>query len=181
METIRVKDRDFAPFIDSPVIQEAVERVAAEIERDYKDKCPLFLVLLNGAFIFAADLLRCFRHPCNISFIKVASYSGTSSTQDVKVLIGLNEDLKGRHVVILEDIIDTGITMENILGQLAAQNPAEIRIATLLFKKDAFLKDFPIDYIGIQIPTDFIVGYGLDYDGFGRNQPHIYKITASKL
>jgi hypoxanthine phosphoribosyltransferase len=134
--------------------------------------------LLNGAFMFAADFIRQFPYPCNISFVKIASYSGTSSTQAVKVLIGLNEEIRGRHVVILEDIIDTGITMDNILQQLADMAPASISVATLLFKKDAIVKEFPIDYIGMTIPSDFIVGYGLDYDGFGRNYPDIYKIVT---
>jgi hypoxanthine phosphoribosyltransferase len=133
-------------------------------------------VILNGSFMFAADLLKRLEIDCEVSFVKLASYVGTKTTEEVKRLIGLNEDLKGRTVVILEDIIDSGITVDNMLAQLAEHQPAAIKIVTLLFKPQAFRRDFSIDHVGISIPNDFIVGYGLDYDGIGRNLPDIYKI-----
>ena len=130
--------------------------------------------------MFASDLLKKVELPCEISFVKLASYEGTSSTETVRQLIGFDEDLTGRSVVIIEDIIDSGITMENVLGQLETMGAEDVKIATLLFKPDAFRKDYKIDYVGLDIPNDFIVGYGLDYDGQGRNLKDIYKITDNK-
>lgn len=175
--TIRIKDKDFSIFISSETIDSAIQKVAQEINRDTLNENPLFLIVLNGAFMFAADLLKKVSVDCNISFVKLASYSGTKSTNVVKELIGLNEDLKGRSVIVIEDIIDTGKTLEVLLERLKEHNAGNIRIATLLFKPAAFMCDFPIDYIGMEIPNDFIVGYGLDYDGYARNLPDIYKIV----
>ena len=178
MKTITVKDKLFSLSIDSSEIQKSIEKVAININKDYKNEIPLFIVVLNGSFMFAADLFRKIEVPCEISFMKVTSYQGMQTTQDVKILIGLNEDIKGRKVVIVEDIIDTGITIENLIAQIKQYDPEDIKIATLLFKPKAFEKDFKIDYVGIEIPNDFIVGYGLDYDGFGRNLPDIYKVVS---
>lgn len=139
-------------------------------------KIHFFLVVLNGAFIFAADLLKRIKIDCQVSFVKLSSYSGTKTTNIVRELIGLDEILHGRTIVIVEDIIDTGLTMAEAINKLYKLEAAEVYLATLLFKPKAFQKDFKIDYIGIEIPNDFIVGYGLDYDGFGRNYPDIYKI-----
>ena len=182
METIQVKDRWFEIFIPASKIEEVVSDLAATINRDYADKKPLFIAVLNGSFVFAADLLRKISIPCNISFVKFSSYSGTSTTSKVKELIGLNEDISGRHVILVEDIVDTGITMDLLLADLKKHKPADVKIACFCHKPDAFKKSFPvepfpIDYIGMNIPNEFIVGYGLDYDGFGRNLPDIYKIT----
>jgi hypoxanthine phosphoribosyltransferase len=177
MKTIKVKDKEFKLSIRAEEINEAVERLAAEINRDLKDKNPLFLVVLNGAFIFAADLYRKITIESEISFVKLASYSGTSSTSDVKELIGLNEKLKGRHIVILEDIIDTGTTMQYLINKLLYLGVADVKLVALLFKPNAFRESYRIDYLGMEIPNEFIVGYGLDYDGFGRNLPDIYKIV----
>jgi hypoxanthine phosphoribosyltransferase len=176
MKTIRVKDKDFGLSIEAAVIQTAVSKVANEINKDLKDKNPLFLVVLNGAFIFAADLIRMVEIDCSVSFVKLSSYSGTFSTTHVRELIGLDEEVKGRTIVIVEDIIDTGITMDNMMLKLRGMGAADVKIAAFLFKPDAFRKKFPIDYVGIEIPNDFIVGYGLDYDGYGRNLPDIYSI-----
>lgn len=176
MNTIKVKDKEFKLSISAEQIAEAVERLAADINRDLKDKNPLFLVVLNGAFIFAADLYRKITIESEISFVKLASYSGTSSTSDVKELIGLNERLRGRTVVILEDIIDTGTTMQYLINKLLYLGVADVKLAALLFKPNAFRESFRIDYLGLEIPNEFIVGYGLDYDGFGRNYADIYKI-----
>jgi hypoxanthine phosphoribosyltransferase len=177
MTVIRVKDKEFEPFIPAGQIEKVVQQMADRINTDFEGKNPLFLAVLNGSFVFAADLLRKISIPCNISFVKFASYSGVETTAVVKELIGLNEEIKGRHVIIVEDIIDTGITMDLILTNLSKLNPAGLKIACFCHKPDAFRKSFKIDYLGMNIPNEFIVGYGLDYDGFGRNLPDIYKIT----
>jgi hypoxanthine phosphoribosyltransferase len=176
MQTVTLKDKSFALNISSDEIQKTVDRLAAELNRDVKDSVPLFLVILNGSFMFAADLLKKIEFPCEISFVKLSSYSGDHTTGNVKKLIGLNEVLKGRDVIILEDIIDSGITMSHMFEQLECLSPASVKIVSFLFKPQAFQKDFKIDYIGISIPNDFIVGYGLDYDGLGRNLKDIYKV-----
>jgi len=152
-------------------------RIATEINRDYNGSSPVFVAVLNGSFMFAADLLKLIKLPCSISFTKLSSYQGTESTEKVQTLIGINEDITAKKIIILEDIIDTGITLNSFMNSLKKHQPAEIKIATLLFKPDAFKKDFKIDYIGMHIPNDFIVGYGLDYNGFGRNLPDIYKLS----
>jgi hypoxanthine phosphoribosyltransferase len=177
MARIKVKDKEFETFIPASEIDAVVQQLADRINTDFKDKNPLFLAILNGSFVFAADLLRKIVIPCNISFVKFASYSGTQTTEVVKELIGVNEEIKGRHVILVEDIIDTGHTIEMILSDLEKMKPAEVKIACFCFKPEAFRKSYRIDYIGMNIPNDFIVGYGLDYDGFGRNLPDIYKIT----
>jgi hypoxanthine phosphoribosyltransferase len=177
MKTIVVKDKEFKLSIKAEVINEAVERIAIQLNHDLKGKNPIFLVVLNGAFIFAADLYRKIEIESEISFVKLASYSGTESTSSVKELIGLNEKLKGRTVVILEDIIDTGTTMQYLINKLKYLGVSEVLLAALLFKPTAFREDFRIDYLGMEIPNEFIVGYGLDYDGYGRNYADIYKIV----
>ncbi|MCK5857484.1 MAG: hypoxanthine phosphoribosyltransferase [Bacteroidales bacterium] len=176
MQEITLKDKSFRINISEADILTQVKRVANEINQDLNGKKPLFLVVLNGAFMFAADLMKNIAIDCEISFVKLASYQGTHSTEKVKELIGLNEDLEGRTIVVVEDIVDTGITMEGIIKDLFAKGVKEVRIATLLFKPQAFQKDYKVDYIGMDIPNDFIVGYGLDYDGLGRNFKDIYKI-----
>ena len=179
MQRVQLKDKTFSLSIDSEEIQKAVSALADRLNEDLKGKTPLFLVILNGSFMFASDLLKKLTMDCEISFVKLSSYSGTSTTQKVKQLIGLNEDLAGRCVVILEDIVDTGITIENMLQQLQGLGAAEVKVVTFLFKPKAFGKDFSIDYVGMEIPNDFIVGYGLDYDGHGRNLPDIYSIIKN--
>jgi hypoxanthine phosphoribosyltransferase len=177
MTKVTVKDKEFETFIPASQIEGVVQQLADRINADYKDKNPLFLAILNGSFVFAADLLRKISIPCNISFVKFASYSGTKTTELVKELIGLNEDIQGRHIILIEDIVDTGNTMELILFDLAKMHPADVKIACFCHKPDAFRKSFRIDYIGMNIPNEFIVGYGLDYDGYGRNLADIYKIA----
>lgn len=176
MQTVTLKDKTFSLSMPAADIQAAVNSIADKLNRDLAGVNPLFLVILNGSFMFAADLMKKIHLQCEVSFVKLASYSGDQSTGVVKKLIGLNEEMKGRDVIILEDIIDSGITMDNLLKQLKEEQPASVRIVTFLFKPQAFKKSFPIDYIGISIPNDFIVGYGLDYDGLGRNLPDIYKV-----
>ena len=176
METIRIMDKQFKTFITEEQILKEVARVGEEINRDLADANPLFVSVLNGSFMFTADLMKHVSVPCEISFVKLASYAGTSSTGKVKELVGLNDDITGRTIVIVEDIIDTGLTMECLIETLKARNPKEIRIATLLVKPDKLKVDLDINYIAMNIPNDFIVGYGLDYDGLGRNYRDIYTV-----
>ncbi len=176
MDKVKVRDKEFSLFLTAEEIDKAVEQVAEMINADMRGKDPLFLCVLNGAFIFASDLLKKVEVDCEISFVKLSSYVGTQTTNTVRELIGLDQVLTDRTVVVVEDIIDTGITMSYTLEKLRKLGASDVRIATLLFKPEAFKKDYPIDYVGIVIPNEFIVGYGLDYDGHGRNFPDIYKI-----
>lgn len=177
MGTIQVKDREFEVFLKEDEIQKEVKRVAGEINRDYEGKEPLFLCILNGAFMFAADLLKNVTVPCNVSFVKVSSYQGTDTTGKVKELMGLQESVDGRHVIIVEDIVDTGYTMRDVLDSLKEKNAASVQVCALLCKPDKLKVDINLKYLAMNIPNGFIVGYGLDYDGFGRNSRDIYKIV----
>ncbi|MEA3449172.1 MAG: hypoxanthine phosphoribosyltransferase [Bacteroidota bacterium] len=176
MENIHILDKSFKIYLTDKEITKRVSELAHQINKTYKGEELVVVGILNGCFMFASDLFKQLDLDCRISFLKLASYQGTQSTGKIRQLIGLNEDIKGKTVIILEDIIDTGITMEHIINQLKAYNPSDIKIATLLFKPDAFQKDFPIDYTGFEIPDKFIVGYGLDYNGLGRNLRQIYQI-----
>lgn len=180
MDKVRIKDKEFEIYLSREKIESTIQRMAKEIETDMEEKDPLFLVILNGAFMFAADLFKEMSMPCEISFTRLASYQGTKTTNQVKELIGMKENIKGRHIIILEDIIDTGITLEHLQNTLIKQEPASIRLATLLFKPEAFQKDYPIHYVGIPIHNEFVVGYGLDYDGHGRNYANIYKVIENE-
>ena len=155
----------------------AVDAVAEKMNRDLADSNPLFLVVLNGAFMFASDLLKRVEIPGQVSFIKLSSYSGTSSTGDVNEIMGLTESVEGRTVVIIEDIIDSGLTMSRLVGLLKEKGADNLKIATLFFKPEALRFDLTIDYVALHIPNDFIVGYGLDYDGYGRNLRDIYTLV----
>jgi hypoxanthine phosphoribosyltransferase len=174
---VKVQDKHFEPFIPEDKIQQEVTRIAEEMNHDLASKDPIFLGILNGAFMFASDLYKQLGFPCQITFLKLASYSGTQSTGTVKQLIGINRDLKDRVVVVLEDIVDTGVTLETIIRQLSGYQPAEIKVATFLHKPDATVKEVKLDYVGMKIPNDFILGYGLDYDGYGRNFKEIYRLV----
>ena len=176
MQTIQVKDKSFSLFISEKEILREVKRIAKQINKDFQDKEPVFLAVLNGSFIFAADLLREIDLPCEISFVKLASYEGTNTTGSVREVIGLNIDITGRPVIIVEDIVDTGLTMAHMLDTLKKQNPESIDICTLLLKPSKLQVKLDIRYCCKQIPDDFVVGYGLDYDGFGRNTKDIYTI-----
>ena len=173
---IQIKDKRFTISIPEAAILREVDRVAQELERDLADKNPLFLSVLNGSFMFTADLMKRLPFPCELSSVRLASYQGTSSSGSVKEVIGLNENIKGRTVVIVEDIVDTGLTMQRLLETLSALHPQEIHIATLLLKPDKLMADLNIEYVAMRIPNDFIVGYGLDYDGLGRNYKDIYTV-----
>ena len=173
---IKVKDKSFTVTISERAIKRQIKRIADQINRDYEGKRPVFLAVLNGSFIFAADLLREIDLPCEISFVKLASYEGTNTTGSVREVIGLNVDITGRPVIIVEDIVDTGLTMAHMLDTLKKQNPESIDIWTLLLKPSKLQVKLDIRYCCKQIPDDFVVGYGLDYDGFGRNTKDIYTI-----
>ena len=177
MDTIQIKDKRFRTFITENEILKQVARVADEINRDLADENPLFVSVLNGSVMFTSDLMKHLNMPCELSFVKLASYEGTSSTGKVKELVGLNNDITGRTVVIVEDIVDTGFTMERLIETLRQRNPKDIRIATLLVKPDKLQVKLDIHYVAMNIPNDFIVGYGLDYDGLGRNYRDIYTVV----
>jgi hypoxanthine phosphoribosyltransferase len=174
MQRVTLKDKTFVPYITSDKIQESVKQLAQKINADLVNDKPLFLVVLNGSFMFAADLLKEVTIPCEISFIKLASYHGTTSTGTVTEMIGLTEEIKGRTVVVVEDIVDTGITIEKLSALLHKKEVKQIKIASFLLKPEAYKKDIVIDYVGMEIPNDFVVGYGLDYDGLGRNMKEIF-------
>lgn len=176
MDVIQIKDKQFRLSIPSEKILEAVEKVGYQMNKDLADKNPLFICVLNGAFMFASDLMKIVNVPCEITFVKLSSYEGLYTTGAVKEVIGLNESVVGRTVVVVEDIVDTGITMEKILNSLEAKGAKEIYVATFLQKPEALQKDIKLDYIAMKIPNDFIVGYGLDYDGYGRNLKNIYTV-----
>jgi hypoxanthine phosphoribosyltransferase len=178
MSLIQVKDKKFVPYLTAAQIDEQIKRLGAEINRDYKDKNPLFIAILNGSFMFASDLFKELEGEPEICFIKLASYKGTKSTGNVITSIGLDESLKGRHVVILEDIVDTGKTLNEFLPQLNDQQPASLKIVALLHKPDALQYPVTIDYLGFSVPDKFLLGYGLDYDGLARNLKEIYQLTG---
>ena len=178
MSIIQIKDKKFALSIPEAEIQAAVRRVAEDINRDLAETNPLFICVLNGAFMFAGDLMKTINFPCEITFIKLSSYEGLYTTGTVKEIIGLNESVVGRSVVVVEDIVDTGITMERILESLRAKGASDIHVATFLQKPDALQRDITVDYVAMKIPNDFIVGYGLDYDGYGRNLKDIYTVVS---
>lgn len=177
MSIVKVKDKTFRTFITEEEIQNRVKAVAEKLNKDMAGKNPLFLAVLNGSFIFAADLMRYITIPCEISFVKLASYQGTTTTGKVKEVVGINEDLQGRTVVIVEDIVDTGHTMKHMLESLGTRNPESLHICTLLLKPDKLKEKLDIEYAAMEIPNDFIVGYGLDYDQQGRNLRDIYTIV----
>lgn len=177
MSIVQIKDKRFKTFISEDEIQQRVKAVADRINHDMEGKKPLLLAVLNGSFVFAADLMRHITIPCEISFVKLASYEGTVSTGKVVEVMGLNEDITGRDVIIVEDIVDTGKTMERMLDTLGTHNPNSLHICTLLLKPEKLKIPLNIEYAAMEIPNDFIVGYGLDYDQEGRNLRDIYTLV----
>jgi len=173
----KLKDKNFERFILDVDIQAKVRELSERINTDLAGKKPIFIVVLNGAFIFASDLLKKVTIDCEIAFVKLSSYKGTQSSGVVQQIIGLDLDIKGRTIVIIEDIVDTGLTLDRFRETLSIMEPAEVLIATCLLKPEAFHDKFPIDYLCFSIPNEFVVGYGLDYDGLGRNSSDIYKIV----
>ena len=176
MKEIILENKKFRLYISQKQIETELKRIASEITRDLSSKNPLFICLLNGSFIFAADLIRKLDFNCSISFVKLRSYSGSQSSGEIHEIIGLNESIEGRTIVIVDDIIDTGFTLTYLLKQLKEKRPAEIKVATMFFKPDACKYSLKIDYLGMMIDNKFVVGYGLDYSGFGRNYKDLYKI-----
>ena len=176
MSTIKVHDKYFVPFLSETEIQKKIKELAAEINKDYAGKKPLFIAILNGSFMFASDLFKYITIDAEICFIKLASYKGTKSSGQVITAIGLDTDITSRNVIIVEDIIDTGKTLNEFLPQIRNQQPTSLKIAVLLHKPEATVYPITIDYCGFSIPDKFVVGYGLDYNGFGRNSNSIYKL-----
>ena len=177
MGIVKIKDKSFRTSIPEAEIKARVKAVAQQISKDMEGNTPLLLGVLNGSFIFAADLMREMTIPCEISFVKLASYQGTTSTGKVKEVIGINENLSGRTVIIVEDIVESGRTMKQMIESLGTRNPESVHICTLFFKPDKLQEELTLDYVAFRIPDDFIVGYGLDYDGFGRELKDIYTIV----
>jgi len=175
-EVITIKDKQFELFIKQKTIKRGIKRVAGRINSELEGKNPIFLAVLNGAFMFAGELMKELSIPCEITFVRLASYQGTSTTNRVQEVLGLNESIEDRYVVILEDIVDSGNTMVALKKELEKHHPREVRVATLLFKPAALRQQLSIDYVALEISNDFIVGYGLDYDGYGRNLKDIYKV-----
>lgn len=176
MKTIDVLDKTFVPFLSAAKIEERIQALAATLNYDYKDKNPLFVAILNGSFMFATDMYKHINVDSQITFIKLASYKGTTSTGNVITAIGLEENLKDRHIIVVEDIVDTGKTLHTFLPQLFDRGAASVEILTLLTKPEALQYEMNIKYIGFEIENKFVVGYGLDYDGYGRNIPEIYQL-----
>jgi len=178
MDSVQVHDKTFVPFITAEQIQARVSELGALIDREYEGLKPMLIGVLNGSVIFMADLLRNIHTSCEIGFIRVSSYHGTESTGKVRNLIGLSENLEGRHVILVEDIIDTGDTAVYLIDEMRKKNPASLRFATMLFKPASLRQDITPDYVGFEIPPAFVVGYGLDYDGLGRNLADIYQLKS---
>ncbi len=176
MSVIQVNDKKFIPYLTAAQIDEQVKRLGVEISKDYEGKRPLFIAILNGSFMFASDLFKELSIEVEICFIKLASYKGTKSTGQVITSIGLDATLTGRHVIVLEDIVDTGKTLNEFLPQLINQQPASLKIAALLHKPEALAHPITIDYLGFNVPDKFLLGYGLDYDGYARNLKEIYRL-----
>ncbi|MDD3737810.1 MAG: hypoxanthine phosphoribosyltransferase [Lentimicrobiaceae bacterium] len=172
---ISIDGIDFKKYIEETDIVEKINQISYTINSEYKDKDPIFIVILNGSFMFASDLVKRFSGHCQLAFVKLSSYDKLESSGKVREVFGLDIDINGKDVIIVEDIVDTGLTLEFFISRLHEHNPKSVRIATLLLKPDSFNNRFPVDYVGFEIPNDFIVGYGLDLDGYGRNYPHIYK------
>ena len=177
MSIVKIKDKTFKTSITEAEIQQRIKEVAARINKDMEGKNPLFLAVLNGAFVFAADLMREMTIPCEISFVKLASYQGTMSTGKIKEVMGINEDISGRTIIILEDIVESGLTIRQMIDSLGTRNPASVHVCTAFFKPEKLKENLKIDYVAFEIPNDFILGYGLDYDQQGRGLKDLYTLV----
>jgi len=177
MQEVTVLDKKFREYLSEEKIISRIEELAQRINKDFKDEEVVFLGILNGAFLFAAELFKRINIKARISFVKLASYEGTASSGTVKELIGWNEDIRHKNIIIIEDIVDTGNTLERIVDELIIRKVSGIKVATLLFKPGAYKKDIPVEYVGFEIPNDFVIGFGLDYDGYARNLPAIYTLV----
>ncbi len=178
---IKLKDKYFKPFLNEEEILAAVSKIAQEIAKDYKDKTPIFVGVLNGSFMFVSDFLKAYSHPCEVSFVKLSSYQGLTSTGIVETLLDLPDNIDGRSVIILEDIIDTGRTLKELIDLFANTKVKEFKIATLFYKPDIYNGEYKIDYVGLEIPDKFIVGYGLDYNELGRNLKKVYQLNQDRM
>lgn len=177
---MKIKNLEFKKFIPASKIEEKTLALASKINIDYKDQSPVFLPVLNGSFMFASDLIKGIKIPCRISFVKISSYSGTSSTGQIKTLIGHDESLFNQDIIIIEDIVDSGLTIEKIVEELRGLGTKSVEVISLLRKKDAREKNVDVKYVGFELDSEFVVGYGLDYDGFGRNYKDIYKLIEKE-
>lgn len=177
-EKVTLLDKTFVKYINREDVDEAITRLAKEIMLEYRYDDPILLITLNGAVFFAVDLIKQLDFPCRISCVKISSYRGTESTGEIKNLIGLNEDISGKRILILEDIVDTGQTYVHLYNMLMEAGAKDVRMATMTMKPDAYKADLPVHYVGINIPNKFVVGRGLDYDGYGRNLPDIYQVIT---
>jgi hypoxanthine phosphoribosyltransferase len=175
---MKVKDLEFREFISAQNVEQKVKALATKVNQDYQDKTPLILPILNGSFIFASDLVKELSIPCRVSFVKVSSYSGTQSTGQLKTLLGLEESLFNQHILIVEDIVDTGLTLQKIVEELRGLGTKSVEVVALLRKKPAREKNIDVKYVGFDIDEEFVLGYGLDYDGFGRNTKQIYQSVS---
>lgn len=178
---ITLHDKQFTPFLGEQEILDAVRKVAEEIARDYKDEVPIFVGVLNGAFMFVSDFLKCYPYPCEVSFVKLSSYRGLTSTGIVETLLDIPDNIEGRHVIILEDIIDTGRTLKELVHLFSNAKVKDFRIASLFYKSDVYSGEYNVDYFGMEIPDKFIVGYGLDYNELGRNLKEVYELKKSPM
>ena len=178
MSRVKIKDKTFETSMTEAEIKQRVKELAQQMSRDLEGKNPLFLAVLNGAFIFAADLMREMTIPCEISFVKLASYQGTTSTGTIHEVIGINEDLSGRAVVIVEDIVESGLTIKRMMEQIGTRHPASVQVCTLFFKPEQLKEDLKLDYVAFSIPNDFILGYGLDYDQQGHGLKDLYTLVT---
>ena len=178
---IKLHDKFFEPFLSEEEIQAAVQKIADEIAVDYKDDVPVFVGVLNGSFMFVSDLMKAYQHPCELTFVKLSSYQGLTSTGIVETLLDVSEDISGRSVIILEDIIDTGRTLQKLVHLFSTTNVKEFKIASLFYKSEIYNGEYNIDYVGIDIPSKFIVGYGLDYDELGRNLKQVYQLKQTNM
>lgn len=176
-ESIRLHELEFVPYLEKPELEQVVSELAAQLSSHYRGKCPLLVVVLNGAFMFASDLIKQMEGDLEVSFLRVSSYRGTASTGEVKEMMPVGVDVRGREVIIIEDIVDTGRTMGRIKQKMKDSGALSVSICTLLYKPDAFEGDYLVDFIGKEIPDRFVVGYGLDYDGLGRNLPALYQLN----
>jgi hypoxanthine phosphoribosyltransferase len=176
MQKVKIHDKEFSISIPAKEIQERISKIGSRLSSDFEGKRPLFIAVLNGSFLFAADLLKNVSCECEITFVRVSSYAGTKSTGQVRNLVGLNESIEGRSIILVEDIVDTGDTAMYLINELKKERPSEIKIASLLLKPKALKHDLKVDYTGFEVPNDFLVGYGLDYDGLGRNLNDIYTL-----
>ncbi|MFN4085209.1 MAG: hypoxanthine phosphoribosyltransferase [Spirosomataceae bacterium] len=174
---IHIRDKSFVPFLSAKTLQARILELAQELNTDYRDKDPLFIGVLNGAFVFLSDLFKCIEIPCEVTFVRVSSYQSMNSTGQVKQILGLQEDIQNRHIILVEDIVDTGLTMQQITQQILGLQPASLAIVTLLHKPEALEAEIDLDYVGFEIENKFVVGYGLDYDGQGRNLDAVYVLA----